>query len=593
MISLRTVVVSLLSFAVAAFALPAIAGNKSFVLKADSPVAIGQQIKVSFTNSDDGNSSFNSVSVTAAPGPGTTLTITDALQSGSQKPGKPVISGNRVVFTDLSPIKTGQTLTVTLTVSATTAACSSGSIQWTGEAWTGSPSTPSNPFSTTDSPITTLSARACGISFDVPPKSALVNQLITGTELNPAGAKVKVRVTINGSPAPNGTPVALSSSCTAGSLTLAGGNGQTSSGSVEFSSLKSSTTGNGCKLTATTTALDPSKYFAMSTPNFGVVDAKLVVAPAPTSFALNVSTPLTAQLVTADTNTLVPQTGSGTMTVSSACTPTTLTANTATGVLSFAGVSGVTAGGTCSLTVSATFAGATYTSATYGPYTVFASGNLKCDLNTTLPDPPVANTTSYFSALPVGVTSALSVTDVGYAAGYRARNDKDTLCPPTNYTFTNNIKGGNSTDAAGNTLPDNAVSFVWDQTSQPEAVFTYTLTFAPEFADDISGLPTKKRTLFCRLKTEIDPVTNKPVPLPTNCADRDFQAPLKACLGTALNSLSIPGDDPACIAREEWTTLPPGSCGTYTGSAQDAPACIRVTNRIIDARDPPIIRGDF
>ena len=100
------------------------------------------------------------------------------------------------------------------------------------------------------------------------------------------------------------------------------------------------------------------------------------------------------------------------------------------------------------MTVSALFAGATYTSATYGPYTVFASGDLNCDLSPTLPDPPVANTASYFSALPVGVTSALSVTDVGYAAGYRAKNDKNKPCPPTNYTFTNNIKGGNSTDTA-------------------------------------------------------------------------------------------------------------------------------------------------
>jgi hypothetical protein len=34
----------------------------------------------------------------------------------------------------------------------------------------------------------------------------------------------------------------------------------------------------------------------------------------------------------------------------------------------------------------------------------------------------------------------------------------------------------------------------------------------------------------------------------------------------------------------------PALCGTWTGSG-DAPACIRVTQRFVDARDPPIGRA--
>ena len=137
--------------------------------------------------------------------------------------------------------------------------------------------------------------------------------------------------------------------------------------------------------------------------------------------------------------------------------------------------------------------------------------------------------------------------------------------------------------------PDNAVSFVWDQAYQPDAVFTYTLTLAPEFADAGTGLPSK-RTKFCKLDT--NPSGD---PVPTNCADINKQVAPKACLDTALSANSIPAAEghPACIAREEWTTLPSGSCGPYSDpNVVETPACIRVTNRIIDPpRDPPIIRA--
>jgi hypothetical protein len=252
------------------------------------------------------------------------------------------------------------------------------------------------------------------------------------------------------------------------------------------------------------------------------------------------------------------------------------------GLISFGGVSGSTVGGTCAFTATATYNGATYTSSSYGPYQVFEKGDLACNTATALPDPPVPGA-GYFAVLPTGVTS---VTDVGFAAGYRAANDKsDCTYELIGYTFTNNIKGGFSTDGAGNTLPNNAVSFVWDEVKRPDGVFTYTLTFDYEYASVSTGLPVK-RTKFCKLDTD---VLGKPIP--TNCTLASKQFELKACLGTDLKASSIPGTDPACIAREEWVTVSPINCPAWTDTGtMEPPACIRATARIIDARDPPIIR---
>jgi hypothetical protein len=228
--------------------------------------------------------------------------------------------------------------------------------------------------------------------------------------------------------------------------------------------------------------------------------------------------------------------------------------------------------GTCSFTASADNG---YPSAP--PLTGFKvySGVLGCNTSSTPVFPPVPGP-GYFASLPLGVSA---VTDPGFAAGYRVANDKGDPCVLVNFTFTNNILGGNSTDAAGNTLPANAASYVWDQAVQPNAVFVYTLTFVPERVDAITGLPTKK-TKFCTVSG------------PTDCTLSANQKVMKACIGTALSSISIPGNDPACIAEETWATVATSDCPAWTGGGE-APACVRTTNRIIDARDPPIIRGDF
>lgn len=228
------------------------------------------------------------------------------------------------------------------------------------------------------------------------------------------------------------------------------------------------------------------------------------------------------------------------------------------------------------------------------PYsTSIASLNcISCNTATDPVFPPVPGT-GYFATLPAGVTS---VTQPGFAAGYRLNDDKHPeLCALVDYSFTNNITGtGTTTDPNGNTLPPNTAGLVWNQGAAigQNAVFVYMLTYQPEYvataaeaAADPSltaGLP-KKKTKFCILSSSG----------PTDCSDVANQAILQACIGTAFGSTSIPGSDPACIMQETWTTVPESDCAGLPNpnAPNPPPACVRATDLLNDARDPPIVRG--
>jgi hypothetical protein len=202
--------------------------------------------------------------------------------------------------------------------------------------------------------------------------------------------------------------------------------------------------------------------------------------------------------------------------------------------------------------------------------------------------PPVVGTTGYFANLPAGVNN---VSQPGFAAGYRFNNDKGQACQLVDYTFTNNITGGsNTTDPSGNTIPPNSAGFLWNQPLQPNAVFVYELTYNPEYvatAADAAQDPTltvglpKKKTKFCILTSG----------QPTDCSNVANQATLQACVGTAFSSTSIPGSDPACIVQEVWTTVDQSQCPAWNPANGTQPSCVRATDTILDARDPPIIRG--
>ena len=190
--------------------------------------------------------------------------------------------------------------------------------------------------------------------------------------------------------------------------------------------------------------------------------------------------------------------------------------------------------------------------------------------------PPPAG--SQFTAS-CGGADGINVT--GFAAGIRGPNKTGT-CDPLNFTLTNNICGAAlQQDANGNFIPPNAVSFVWDQSSQT-AAFTYTVTWEAEYVDPGTGLPVQGRTQYCTGPTAADP---------TNfCATTRT---LKACIGSAVAFASIPPGEPACSSEEDWATVSQTECAALTNPNGDnpPPACIRATTTIIDAKDPPIIRG--
>ncbi|MBK6334843.1 MAG: hypothetical protein IPF60_03390 [Betaproteobacteria bacterium] len=248
-------------------------------------------MSITFKNADTGNSSFNSVTITGTPG---AVTITGASTSSAKKGTPSAFGSNSLTITDLSPTKVGATLTVTLTVSANAGDCANGTIYWSGGAWTGSPSTPSNPFTQANTDVkTTVNAAVCSVSTNVP-KDAYVNQVVSTQALTapavPTPTALRVTVVRNGAAAADGTTVTLASLCTSGSFTSSSLSATTQSGVAEFGSLKSSTTGTGCQLTATVAGVGSS----VPTAAFDVV-GKLVFAPLPTSVVTG--TPSTQDIV--------------------------------------------------------------------------------------------------------------------------------------------------------------------------------------------------------------------------------------------------------------------------------------------------------
>jgi hypothetical protein len=68
----------------------------------------------------------------------------------------------------------------------------------------------------------------------------------------------------------------------------------------------------------------------------------------------------------------------------------------------------------------------------------------------------------------------------GYAAGKRWDNKDGSPCLLVGYSFTNTI------------LTNNSTSLTWDTSTQPNAVFDYTVFWRPEFVDPATGLPKRR-----------------------------------------------------------------------------------------------------
>jgi len=591
--SLRNLVGFILAFALAAFAAPSFAGNKTFDLTATSPVAVNQSISVTFTNRDDGNSSFNSVQLTGAPGASSTLEIVSASQTGSNKPGNYTISADKksVTYTDLSPIKVNNPLTVTLVVKTTVPACGSGSIQWTGKAWTGSPSTPSNPFTTLDSPVTVVNSGACRAQFVAQPKKAIVGQRITDTDWKPDATEVQVKL-LSGTAAVVGATVNLTSACSAsGSLSLSNASAQTGSdGIAKFANLRSSNAGAVCKLTATRQDVPSVQEQSVS---FDVVNAAAKFSPTPTSVAVEKPTTVTVKLVVFGSNPeqVIPQSGSGTLTVvSGTCTASSGTVFTTVGVLTFT-VQGKDVGSTCEFKATGEFGGVTYGSefTLTVPDVKVYTGVLACDdAFDALAIPaynPLDPTT--FNASPA---TADGTEDTAFLVGARSKGDpdKDDCSKNINFTVVNNINlppgSDDTTDPLNNKVPAGGWSFTWDFTAVPNPVVGVITTYRSEWANS-EGV-SDKRVWICTA-----------TPCPGNRATYPLAwKKLEYCLSTLVTHSSIPVGEAACQARLVETVISALETSVYcTGTPPDPPAnppagwlprCIQPTVYSIIGKDP-------
>lgn len=248
---------------------------------------------------------------------------------------------------------------------------------------------------------------------------------------------------------------------------------------------------------------------------------------------------------------------------------------------SFAGSQLLTSGGVVTLTgtfnaigdVTVTASAPGYASATTSLFEVYANGNLKC------PDIAATPAETQFSASASGVTN---ISQTGYAAGYRGLNVlklNGVDCAPVNYEFVNNVLGdgpgtnGEKTDPKGQVVPANGVSFVWDQVYQPNAAYSYTVTWQPEWFG-LASLNNRK-TKFC---TGAAP----------NVCSSAVEA--QACLSPVLDISSLPGSAPACVSGEVWTVLDPSECASLGSAPLDQPSCVRFSTTVTDIFDPVFIR---
>jgi hypothetical protein len=205
------------------------------------------------------------------------------------------------------------------------------------------------------------------------------------------------------------------------------------------------------------------------------------------------------------------------------------------------------------------------------PLTGFKVYNGAVDCGPLDPAVPVPTAAKFDASTACGATSVI---EPGYAAGFRGPNKSGT-CQLVNASLTNNIcSSASQTDANGKVVPPNAVSLVWDTGFQPQAAFTYTLTWTAEYVDASTGLPRAQATKYCN-GPGLTPCSNK--------------VSLKACTSRNVAFDSIPTGEPACIAEEGWVVVPQTQCATLP-IPSGTPACIVMSTTVIDALDPVMIR---
>ncbi|HVP88144.1 MAG TPA: hypothetical protein VMU79_08710 [Casimicrobiaceae bacterium] len=248
----------------AAFALPASA-QKTFTITPPAAVSIGTQlIQVTFTNT--GNSNFNSFELDATSANLKFNTaVTPTLSQGFSGTVS-IFNSTTLQFVNTTPIKT-KPVTITVSVMATDNSCAAAAGTWSGGAWAGSPSSPSQTFALSPLPAATTINPGCVLGFIAQPASAQVGTTITSAPSNPSGAPVKVGLLNAGVPDPNFSgSISLAIKAGTGSMgamLTGGGPVNASSGVATFPSLSIDTVGMNYVLTASSsgyTSVDSTSF---------------------------------------------------------------------------------------------------------------------------------------------------------------------------------------------------------------------------------------------------------------------------------------------------------------------------------------------
>jgi len=558
MMGMRKWVGFLMAMVLAVFALPAAAdGGDYYRINMPTSAATGVQFNVTITNKA-GFDTLKSFTITAPSG-----VYVTAVASGSAN-----ISGSKI--TAPNPATAGGTISVgsiaignnqsgTLKITATfPASCTAQTLAWTSTAKGGW--IVSNEVFTLDAANSNLKTTVAGGNCTFS---------LTGDSTIPVGStSAQVNMTLTNNAPPSGPAITAITLQAPSNVTIVSPVGGVITGLNVAGGASAPINVTVSTLPSCTGAAAASWSVASVTPSTltqaGSNPQTTITAPVP-ACSLAISAPPSAAVKTDFPVTVALISGPGgpagaNVTLTSTCGYTGAATTPANGYsATFTGQ--VASEGTC--TFNATADKGYPAAAALTGFKIYAAGNLACGD----PSSPTPANTINGSA-----SSGLTINDPGFAEGVRGQNivkPGAPTCVPVNWTFTNNVLGAAVTvDAKGNTVPPNGVSFVWDQAAQPNAAYSYTVTWQPEWFGLAST--SNRKTSFC---------TN------TACTTT---TPAQACLSPALLPSSIPGTDPACVSAEVWAVVSSGCTGT---PAADQNACVIFTTTITDIKDPPIIRN--
>lgn len=569
-----------------AFLLAMVAGGaaaqnvKYFQLGAPASAGVATTtIQLTFKNIENGNSSFNSLGMKGTGTGGVAVTITGATASSPFGPGAPLVTGDGYFYlTGLSPVKKGQTVTVTLTVQMTGSGCTNGSIAWQGRAFTGNPTQPSTEFQQTNAnPVTTV-ATSCSYTISGTTPASISRGTTKTLKANVANAAASAATitSVTLTPPPGS---AIASPTNNYAVSIAPNTNADISITATASCNPAKSAG---AWTHSVTGFTPSGSVSTS---LGAGACSVAFSPPPTSILDGVPFNLEVKVKDGDGNPIVGFGGNVTLQlVGNDCTLVgTHPAAAVDGVVAFNGIklSLVTDTGTCTLKAKSAIDGADFESA---PLTLKVfDGVLACN-----------NVVPAFDALNLPATGPGSFTDptaaagvAGFVTGMRgAGNDKlDPNCTNINYSIYNNIQtpdsGSSLTDPAGNIVPPGYFSFTWDMSQALNPVVAILTTYRSEWGDAATGLPVRQ-TKVC---------TKAPLPC---TVPSDYQV-VPACVGTLIERASVPAGASACLAAESWrvvSAIDPQYCAETPPSAPPsppvgwAPRCLQATSIVIFGTDP-------